>query len=160
MAFTPLLLPLLTKLLSSISPNLRHGRLLSSTSLPPRKTFSHIFQECSRSQRPNAGKQAHAQMITSGFSPTIFVSNCLIHMYVRCSLLDLARKVFDEMSHRDTISWNAVISGYLQIGLISIARSLFDLMPERDVISWNTVIAGYLQNGDARESISFFLAIR
>lgn len=81
-------------------------------------------------------------------------------MYVRCSLLDLARKVFDEMPHRDIISWNAVISGYLQTGLINIARSLFDSMPERDVISWNTVIAGYLHNGDAWESISFFSAMR
>ncbi|KAJ0960725.1 hypothetical protein J5N97_001374 [Dioscorea zingiberensis] len=158
MAFTPLVLHSLTKF-PFISPNLRHGRPFSS-SLPNRKTFSYIFQECSKTQRSNAGKQAHAQMITSGFSPTIFVFNCLIHMYVRCSHLDFARKVFDAMPHRDTISWNAVISGYTQHGLIKVARSLFDSMPERDVISWNTIIAGYLQNGCPCDSISFFLEMR
>ncbi|KAG8370061.1 hypothetical protein BUALT_Bualt14G0078500 [Buddleja alternifolia] len=39
-----------------------------------------------------------------------------------------ARKVFDEMPHRDTIAWNAMISGYTQLGSYQEALSLFSSM--------------------------------
>ncbi|XP_010257871.2 PREDICTED: pentatricopeptide repeat-containing protein At3g02330 [Nelumbo nucifera] len=122
-----------------------------------KKTFSHIYQECSNLRLLDAGKQAHAQMITSGFSPTVFVTNCLINMYIRCSNIDYASKVFERMPQRDTVSWNAMISGYAGCGSMDLAQSIFDSMPERDVISWNSLISGYLRNGNYREPIIFFL---
>ncbi|XP_008783105.2 pentatricopeptide repeat-containing protein At3g02330, mitochondrial [Phoenix dactylifera] len=139
-------------------------RLPFSTCLPEphspptkRRTFSHIFQHCAKHQDLNPGREAHAQMITTGFVPTTFVANCLMHMYVRCSNLDYARKVFDRMPEKDTISWNAMISGYSESGAMGIAESLFDAIPERDVISWNSLISGYLQNGSSYSSIELFL---
>lgn len=36
------------------------------------------------------------------------MSNTLIEMYVRCELLDDARKVFDEITERNEISMNVV----------------------------------------------------
>lgn len=95
-------------------------------------------------------------MIVSGFEPTIFVANCLIQLYIRCSNLDYAHKVFDHMPLRDTVSWNAMISGYARVGNMPVAQSMFDLMPEKDVISWNSLISGYLQNGSHHSSIDIF----
>ncbi|KAK3012384.1 hypothetical protein RJ639_010549 [Escallonia herrerae] len=96
-------------------------------------------------------------MLVSGFKPTIFVANCLIQMYVKCSYLEYAQKAFEEMSHRDTVSWNAILFGYAGCGNMSMAQEVFDAMPERDVISWNSLISGYLQSGSYRKSVYVFL---
>lgn len=39
-----------------------------------------------------------------------------------------ARKLFDELSHRDTIAWNAMISGYLHLSFHQESLSLFCIM--------------------------------
>ncbi|XP_074308384.1 pentatricopeptide repeat-containing protein At3g02330, mitochondrial [Silene latifolia] len=124
-----------------------------------KKTFSHIFQECTHQRALNPGKQAHSQMIVSGFRPTVFVANCLIQMYIKCSRIGYAHKVFDFMPQRDTISWNSMIFGYSGEGKIDIAQILFDSMPERDVVSWNTLISSYLRSGDHRKCVGIFLEI-
>ncbi|OIT39768.1 pentatricopeptide repeat-containing protein [Nicotiana attenuata] len=96
-------------------------------------------------------------MIISGFQPTIFVTNCLIQMYIKCSNLGYADKVFDKMPLRDTVSWNAMIFGYSMVSDMEKAKLMFDLMPERDVISWNSIISGHLQNGNYQKSIRAFM---
>ncbi|XP_028109078.1 pentatricopeptide repeat-containing protein At3g02330, mitochondrial [Camellia sinensis] len=122
-----------------------------------RKTFSHIFQECSDRRALNPGKQAHSRMIVSGFEPTIFVTNCLMQLYIKCYCVEYARRVFDQMPKRDTVSWNAMIFGYAGSGNMHVAQSIFDSMPERDMVSWNSIISGYVQNGNYQISIDIFL---
>ena len=87
-------------------------------------------------------------MILTGFKPTIFVTNCLIQMYDKCSDLEFACKVCDGMPQRDMVSWNAMLFGYVGLGDIGVMQNLFDAMLERDVVSWNFLISGYLHNGD------------
>lgn len=99
-------------------------------------------------------------MIVSGFIPTVFVTNCLIEMYRKCSRLDCARNVFDRMPDRDTVTWNAMVSGYASTGNMRFAESLFDLMPEKDVISWNSLMSGYEQNSTYYKSIDVFAKMR
>lgn len=96
-------------------------------------------------------------MIISGFEPTVFVTNCLIQMYVKCWVLEYAAKVFDGMPQRDTVSWNTMIFGYSESGNMGFVQSLFDAMPERDVVSWNSLISGYLKNGDYLKSIDVYV---
>ncbi|CAN1337397.1 Pentatricopeptide repeat-containing protein At1g33350 [Linum perenne] len=68
----------------------------------------------------------------------------------------IARKVFDEISEKNVVSWTAMISGLVRAGDMDDAFSLFEKMPERDVPSWNAVIAGCTQNGMFPEAISLF----
>ncbi|KAF1863034.1 hypothetical protein Lal_00018879 [Lupinus albus] len=123
-------------------------------------TFSHIFQKCSNLKSLNPGKQAHAQMILSGFVPTIYVTNCLLQFYCKCSNMDYAFKVFDRIPQRDIISWNTMIFGYAAIGNMGFAQSLFDSMPDRDVVSWNSLLSCYLHNGVHLKSIDTFVKMR
>ncbi|XP_024975735.1 pentatricopeptide repeat-containing protein At3g02330, mitochondrial [Cynara cardunculus var. scolymus] len=125
-----------------------------------KRTFSHIYQQCSHQKALDHGKEAHAHMIVSGFLPTVFVTNCLIQMYIKCSNLEYAHKVFDRMPQRDTVSWNAMVFGYAGSGCMSMAQMMFNLMPQRDVVSWNSLISGYLQNGSCWKSIEVFMQIQ
>ncbi|VFQ97341.1 unnamed protein product [Cuscuta campestris] len=129
----------------------------SQTSSTYNRTFSHIFQDCSSQRALFAGKQAHALMITSGFVPTVFVTNCLIQLYINCSCLHYADKVFDIMPQRDTVTWNAMISRYTMVGDLRKAEMAFGFMPNRDVISWNSMMSGYLQNGDHEKAVEVFV---
>lgn len=124
------------------------------------QTFSHLFQDCSRQKAINPGKQAHGRMIVTGFQPTVFVTNCLIQLYVKCCNLKYAYKVFDGMSERDVISWNAMVFGYATVGDMVEAQLMFDAMPERDVVSWNSLVSGYLQNGSFGKAVDVFLEMR
>lgn len=96
-------------------------------------------------------------MIVSGFEPTVFVTNCLIQMYVKSRSLEYATNVFDGMPQRDVVSWNTVIFGYAECGKMELARSFFGVMPVRDAVSWNSMISGYLQNGEPHKSIDVYL---
>lgn len=64
--------------------------------------------------------------------------------------------MFDESSHRDVVSYNALLDAFVKAGEISRARQLFDEMPERDSISWGTVLAGYAQMNQCEEAIELF----
>ncbi|KAA0031278.1 pentatricopeptide repeat-containing protein [Cucumis melo var. makuwa] len=120
-----------------------------------------MFQECSNRRALKPGKEAHAHMILSGFTPTVFVTNCLIQMYVKCCALEYAFKVFEEMPHRDIVSWNTMVFGCAGAGRMELAQAVFDSMPHHgDVVSWNSLISGYLQNGDIQKSIAIFLKMR
>lgn len=99
----------------------------------------------------------HAQIAKWGFVQYPVVQTALVDSYSRASFdIGVARQLFDEMSEKNVVSWNAMISGYTRVGQVGNAISLFDQMPERDVPSWNAVIAGCTQNGLFSEAISLF----
>ncbi|KAM0013403.1 putative tetratricopeptide-like helical domain superfamily [Helianthus debilis subsp. tardiflorus] len=78
-----------------------------------------------------------------GYAPTVFVTNCLIHVYIRCSKVQYAHKVFGRMAKREAISWNAMVFGYAGIRNMGIAKNLFDSMLNRDGFSWNALHSFY-----------------
>ncbi|CAA0820293.1 Pentatricopeptide repeat-containing protein [Striga hermonthica] len=108
------------------------------------------------------GRQAHARMIASGFEPRVFVSNCLLRMYTRCSLLDTARKAFDKMSQGDVVhcvvvKWgfeddvvtgSAVLDMYAKCKNLDESLRFFHTMPVRNWVSWSAIIAGCIQNDE------------
>lgn len=84
------------------------------------------------------------------------IKTSLLDAYARFSDLGNARKLFDEMSERNVVSWTALVSGYARIGQMGSAVAVFEEMPERDVPSWNAVIAGCTQNGMFPEAVGMF----
>ncbi|KAJ4713924.1 Pentatricopeptide repeat-containing protein [Melia azedarach] len=119
--------------------------------------YPHVLKSCAEVLESCGAKMVHSQIVKSGFEQYPAVQTSLVDAYSR-SLDDIgiARKLFDEMSDRNIVSWTAMISGYTRVGDIEKAVSLFEAMPDRDVPSWNSVIAGCTQNGLFPEAISFF----
>jgi pentatricopeptide repeat protein len=96
-------------------------------------------------------------MLLSGFVPTAFVANCLLRMYARCAGAAGARRVFDAMPHRDTVSWNTMLMAYSHAGDINGLLALFDAMQDPDVVLWNTLVSSYCHCSLFRESVGLFL---
>ncbi|KAL3824954.1 hypothetical protein ACJIZ3_020983 [Penstemon smallii] len=77
-------------------------------------------------------------------SPQLHSANRKITELIRSGRLEDARNLFDELSQRNTVTWNSMLSGYVGRREIAKARNLFDEMPEKDVVSWNLMISGYV----------------
>ena len=90
------------------------------------------------------GLMYHIQAIKAGFTPTIFASNQLIHLYSKHGLLREAHKLFDEMPERNVFSWNAIISAYIKSQNLPQARALFDAASSRDLVTYNSMLSGYV----------------
>lgn len=67
----------------------------------------------------------HALIYKHGFLTDTFVATALLDTYAKCSHVFLAEKVFDDMSHRNLVSWNAMIVGFLKNKLYGRAIALF-----------------------------------
>ncbi|KAH0456773.1 hypothetical protein IEQ34_014680 [Dendrobium chrysotoxum] len=91
------------------------------------------------------GLQVHAVVLKSNLAAELYLHNCLIGFYSRCGHCELARRVFDWMPQRDSVSWNSMIHGYAMNGRKDAARDLFRSMEDRDrdLVTWNTIISCY-----------------
>ncbi|KAK9289352.1 hypothetical protein L1049_007507 [Liquidambar formosana] len=74
------------------------------------------------------GEMVHCVAIQMGFGWDIYFCNTMIEVYVKCGSIDNARMLFDEMPHRDLVSWTSMISGYVCVGSVISALKLFNEM--------------------------------
>ncbi|KAH7287654.1 hypothetical protein KP509_32G067800 [Ceratopteris richardii] len=58
------------------------------------------------------GREVHAEVRKSGLENDLFLANSLIDMYGKCGSPEEGQEVFNRMSVRDIVSWNALITAY------------------------------------------------
>uniref|UniRef100_A0A9I9DGW5 DYW domain-containing protein n=1 Tax=Cucumis melo TaxID=3656 RepID=A0A9I9DGW5_CUCME len=97
---------------------------------PPRPEFdSHsyaaLLQDCIQSGDLNLGKLIHCKIVKEGGFLDLFAFNVLLNAYVKLGLLSDARKVFDEMPEKNTVSFVTLIHGYAQSNKFIEAFELF-----------------------------------
>ncbi|TQE07665.1 hypothetical protein C1H46_006736 [Malus baccata] len=119
--------------------------------------YPHILKSSPEVFKSHGTELVHTHIMKSGFGQYPVVQTALLDSYSRfLSDVGSARRVFEDMSEKNVVTWTAMISGYTRVGDIGGALLLFEKMPERDVPSWNAVIAGCTQNGQFSEAISLF----
>ncbi|KAA0039490.1 pentatricopeptide repeat-containing protein [Cucumis melo var. makuwa] len=91
-------------------------------------TFSIIIRICSRLASVARAKQAHASLVRNGFGLDVVANTALVDFYSKWGKVDDARHVFDRMSCRNVISWNALIAGYGNHGRGEEAIDMFEKM--------------------------------
>lgn len=96
-------------------------------------TFPCVLRTCGAIPDLIRGKEVHAHVFRYGYESDIDVNNALITMYVKCGSTSSARLLFDTMTRRDRISWNAIISGYFENGLFFEGLKLFFMMRDYSV---------------------------
>ncbi|OWM82440.1 pentatricopeptide repeat-containing protein At5g66520-like [Punica granatum] len=101
--------------------------------LPNNFTFTFLLNSCARLAAPGPGFQIYGHVIKLGFEPDIFIRNALMHFCCSSGLADCARKLFEESSARDLVSYNTMISGMAQMCKPHAALSLFQEMSDSGI---------------------------
>ncbi|XP_060215177.1 putative pentatricopeptide repeat-containing protein At1g69350, mitochondrial [Lycium barbarum] len=72
------------------------------------------------------GLKVHGRIIKCGFEFDHIVETALLSMYGELGWMVYARKVFDEMSVRDVVSWSSIISSYVRNGQANEGLEMFE----------------------------------
>ncbi|KAK2634233.1 hypothetical protein Ddye_029025 [Dipteronia dyeriana] len=96
-------------------------------------TYSSILNICSVVPAIEWGKQTHCCIIKPGFDSIVVVGSAVIDMYAKCGRLVDARKVFDNLTSKNLVSWNTMIVGYAQHGLGREALEIYSIMQRNNI---------------------------
>ncbi|CAN6865311.1 unnamed protein product [Brassica oleracea] len=104
-----------------------------------------IFSILRKVHQPSSRKCLCTNSISSSSSSLGFrATNKELNQMIRSGYITEARKIFEKLEARNTVTWNTMISGYVKRREMTNARKLFDEMPQRDVVTWNAMISGYV----------------
>ncbi|KAL8471600.1 hypothetical protein ACS0TY_029014 [Phlomoides rotata] len=153
-------------------------------------TFPFLFKSCASFAGLFEGRQIHGDAMKLGYHFNVYVQNSLIHFYGSCKKLTDSCKVFDEMSHRTSVSWNSIVSAHVDcywfyeclelfvrmrnnkfepdetsmVIVLSACAELGNLslgkMVNRNVWTWSSMIHGFAQHGFARSALKLFKEMR
>ncbi|KAM7279868.1 hypothetical protein ACFE04_007002 [Oxalis oulophora] len=93
--------------------------------LPDKYSFPCVINACAGLSDIEMGNVVYKRVLDMGFGSDLYIGNALVDMFSRFGDLEKARKVFDEMSHRDIVSWNTLISGYSANGFWDESLEMF-----------------------------------
>ncbi|XP_077242894.1 uncharacterized protein LOC143883432 [Tasmannia lanceolata] len=109
-----------------------------------------LFTSCPLFQLTNT--QSHISFPQN----SVYMMNTSITNCFQRGDVEAARRLFDEMTQRNLVTWNCMISGYIKNCRLSEAQRMFDIMPRRNIISWTVLLTGYTRNGMLREAQELF----
>ncbi|VVB04537.1 unnamed protein product [Arabis nemorensis] len=103
--------------------------LRRKSSLPPNPLSSSFALKCCiKSGDLLGGLQIHGKIVSDGFLSDSLLMTTLMDLYSTCENSTYACKVFDEIPHRDTVSWNVLLSCFLSNKRTRDVLLLFDKM--------------------------------
>ncbi|EHA8591377.1 pentatricopeptide repeat-containing protein [Cocos nucifera] len=80
---------------------------------PPIFSITSAIRACSTTASLFMGQQIHSRIVKMGSADNLSVENSLITMYAKCGSIEVAKRVFNSMTNRDIVSWNALIVAFL-----------------------------------------------
>ncbi|XP_057438696.1 putative pentatricopeptide repeat-containing protein At5g52630 [Lotus japonicus] len=102
--------------------------------LPDDHILPTAAKSCAALSSIHVGLSLHALALKTAYHLDVFVASSLVDMYAKCGEIGYARNVFDEMPHRNVVSWSGMIYGYVQLGEDEEALRLFkQVLVEEDV---------------------------
>lgn len=130
---------------------------MQNLGLPPTSfSISSTLRACARIPYKTAGVSIHAQVHKYDILQSVYVQTALQDFYAKLGDMKAAKKVFDEISEKNVVSWNSLLAGYVKSGDLYMARQFFDEIPFKDTVSWNSMISGYARLGDMDMALALF----
>uniref|UniRef100_A0A0D9ZPT6 DYW domain-containing protein n=1 Tax=Oryza glumipatula TaxID=40148 RepID=A0A0D9ZPT6_9ORYZ len=124
----------------------RKGVRLDST------TYTSSLTACARLFSLGWGKQLHAKVIRSLPQIDPYVASALIELYAKCGSFKEAKRVFNSLQDRNSVSWTVLIGGSLQYECFSKSVELFNQMRAElmaiDQFALATLISGCFNRMD------------
>ncbi|XP_015892248.3 pentatricopeptide repeat-containing protein At4g30700 [Ziziphus jujuba] len=87
-------------------------REMMSEFTPNPVTITSVLSACAQLGALSLGKWVHSLIKHENLESNIFVSTALVDMYAKCGNIIKARELFDSMTEKNAVTWNAMISGY------------------------------------------------
>ncbi|XP_028797547.1 pentatricopeptide repeat-containing protein At4g35130, chloroplastic isoform X1 [Neltuma alba] len=107
--------------------------LMSQNLRPDALTISSILPAYAELASLREGKQIHGYIMKLRYQSNSFVLNSIIYMYAGVGDIRTARKIFDQMSCRDIISWNTMMMAYAIHGMGKMSVELFSEMKRQGI---------------------------
>ncbi|CAN0929371.1 Putative pentatricopeptide repeat-containing protein At1g17630 [Linum grandiflorum] len=135
-------------------------------------TFPLVIRACkylgSRSSSSRSSKllckAVHCHAVEAGFQNHVHVSNELIGMYAKLERMDDARKVFDRMRVRTTLSWNMMVSGFSFNcdggGALEIFQRMESEGLQPNLVTWTSLMSSHARSGLHVETMTLFSSMR
>eukprot|EP01018_Ginkgo_biloba_P023522 Gb_33335 [translate_table: standard] len=127
---------------------------------PDSVTILSALPACAHLAALRQGKEIHGYIIRSGFDAGVLVGGGLIDMYVKCGNVEIARQIFDKISHKNLESWTAMIAGYGMHGCGADALAIFNQMQQSgmkpDPITFVAVLSACSHSGLVDEGWHYF----
>nr|KYP74842.1 hypothetical protein KK1_007535 [Cajanus cajan] len=92
-----------------------------------RQTCLHILSLCN-SHFLQEGLCVHGPIIKLALQHDLYLNNNLLSLYAKCFGVRQARHFFDEMPHKDVVSWTTLLSAHTRNNHHFEALQLFDMM--------------------------------
>ncbi|XP_050232816.1 pentatricopeptide repeat-containing protein At1g11290, chloroplastic [Mercurialis annua] len=113
---------------------------------------------------PRQAKWIHGLVIRRHLHKNVFVMTALVDMYAKCGAIHTARKLFNMMGDRHTITWNAMIDSYGTHGLGKEALQLFEEMQKGIVkpndVTFLCVLSACSHSGFVEEGRRYFSSMK
>ncbi|KAI5056088.1 hypothetical protein GOP47_0029609 [Adiantum capillus-veneris] len=109
-----------------------------------KQSFVNILSSCANLLALSDGTIVHSLLVADGILLDRLLGNNLINLYGKCGCVDDARRVFDRMNCRDTISWTSMIVTYAEHGHGKEALRLFYQMQHENVPPNDVTFLGVL----------------
>ncbi|KFK28587.1 hypothetical protein AALP_AA7G016600 [Arabis alpina] len=126
---------------------------------PNNFTFPFVAKACGRLGDIGHCEMVQAHVLKSPFWSDVFVGTATVDMFVKCSCLDYAVKVFEKMPERDATTWNAMLSGFCQLGYTEKAFSLFREMRLDEIRPDSVTIMTLIQSASFEKSLKLLKAM-
>ncbi|KAL7201652.1 hypothetical protein ACSBR1_033368 [Camellia fascicularis] len=134
-----------------VDPNLL-AQLQQHGSVHTPYILNKLISFCAKSSLFYMGIQAHSIVIKMGFNSNVYINSALVDMYGKCGFISCAQQLFDEMCHRNVVTWNSLMSAYLHTQYPEMAIELFLEMFKGKMfptpISISTALVGCVQLED------------
>nr|XP_043635158.1 pentatricopeptide repeat-containing protein At3g46790, chloroplastic-like [Erigeron canadensis] len=126
-----------------------------------RHTLPAVLKACAGIPALWMGDCVHLVMIRSGFDSDVVNLNALVTMYGKCDKLGYARKVFDEMSYRNVVTFSAMMNAYGIHGKCNEVFEVFERMVndgvEPDEVTFTGVLTACSHKGFVDKGVEYFV---
>ncbi|KAF4376729.1 hypothetical protein F8388_025600 [Cannabis sativa] len=123
-------------------------------------TLSSTLSACALSGDLMMGRWVHVYALkTMEKKVDIMVETALLDMYAKCGRVDTARKVFENMSIRNVVAWNAMLSGLAMHGRGKAVLDLFLHMVKEikpDDLTFTSLLSACSHSGLVKEGQYYF----
>ncbi|MFS7894570.1 putative tetratricopeptide-like helical domain superfamily, DYW domain-containing protein [Helianthus anomalus] len=134
--------------------------MLTANVKPDKFTISSVVSSCARLASLFYGQTIHGKSVHMGVDNDTLVSSALVDMYSKCGEPTEARKIFNTIHSKSTVSWNSMILGYAQNGKDLEALTLYEEMLNNgikpDSITFVGVLSACIHEGLTERGEQYF----